>query len=203
MKQQHEIKECLDDVVDETVDEAQQDLENLTQYVESLMSRRIIIDKEISSDIVQKAAIPLLDLDDGSDEVIEIIINTPGGSVFDGMVLCDIIDRLHTPTVITALGCAFSMGFLILSAGKDNPYVERRCYPFSVGLLHDGMTAISGNVGDVKDTYEFYDKYDEKLRQYVLAHTDITPKEYDKTRRKQWFMTAEEMLKYGVVDTIL
>ena len=119
------------------------------------------------------------------------------------MVLCDIIDRLHTPTVITALGCAFSMGFLILSAGKDNPYVERRCYPFSVGLLHDGMTAISGNVGDVKDTYEFYDKYDEKLRQYVLAHTDITPKEYDKTRRKQWFMTAEEMLKYGVVDTIL
>ena len=45
MKQQHEIKECLDEVVDETVDEAQQDLENLTQYVESLMSRRIIIDK--------------------------------------------------------------------------------------------------------------------------------------------------------------
>ena len=74
MKQQHEIKECLDEVVDETVDEAQQDLENLTQYVESLMSRRIIIDKEISSDIVQKAAIPLLDLDDGSDEVIEIKI---------------------------------------------------------------------------------------------------------------------------------
>ena len=203
MKQQHEIKECLDEVVDETVDEAQQDLENLTQYIESLMSRRIVIDKELTDDVVQKIVMPLIDLDDGSDEVIEIYINTPGGSVFDAMVICDVIDRLHTPTVITALGYACSMGFLILAAGKDNPFVERRCYPFSIGLLHDGMTALSGNVCDVKDTYEFYDKYDEKRRQYVLTHTDITPKEYDKTRRKQWYMTAEEMLKYGVVDTIL
>lgn len=203
MKQQHEIKECLDEVVDETVDEAQQDLENLTQYIESLMSRRIVIDKELTDDVVQKIVMPLIDLDDGSDEVIEIYINTPGGSVFDAMVICDVIDRLHTPTVITALGYACSMGFLILAAGKDNPFVERRCYPFSIGLLHDGMTALSGNVCDVKDTYEFYDKYDEKRRQYVLTHTDITPKEYDKARRKQWYMTAEEMLKYGVVDTIL
>ena len=108
MKQQHEIKECLDEVVDETVDEAQQDLENLTQYVESLLSRRIIIDKEISSDIVQKAAIPLLDLDDGSDEVIEIIINTPGGSVFDGMVLCDIIDRLHPSSLLWVVPLAWA-----------------------------------------------------------------------------------------------
>jgi len=174
------------------------------QYYRNLKNRKIIFNQEFSSDVVETLILPLLEMDnDGSNAPIEIVLCSIGGSVFDGLILCDIIDRLKTPTRITVLGYAFSMGSVVLFAGKHNPNVRKVCYPFSTALIHDGECAISGTPSAVKDTQEFYAKINKKIEDYMIKNSIITSAMYKKMKTKQWFMTSDEMLKYGLVDEIL
>ena len=99
------------------------------QYYRQLKDRKIIINDQIDSSIVETVMLPLLQMDnDGTGKPIEIILNTVGGSLFDGATLCNIIDNLKTPTTITVMTYAYSMGSIILMAGFNNPNVKKRCY---------------------------------------------------------------------------
>ena len=74
------------------------------QYYKNLKDRKIIINDQIDSSIVEMVMIPLLEMDnDGTGRPIEIILNTVGGSLFDGATLCNIIDNLKSPTTITVM----------------------------------------------------------------------------------------------------
>ena len=135
------------------------------QNYKGLKNRRIIINDQITSDIVESVMLPLIEMDnDGTGEPIEIILCSVGGSLFDGMPLCDIIDNLKTPTTIKVLTYAYSMAGLILMAGYDNPNVKRVCYKHCTALLHAGSTYLEGNSSSVKDTFNFHQKYEEKLK---------------------------------------
>lgn len=99
------------------------------QYYKNLKDRKIIINDQIDSSIVEMVMIPLLEMDnDGTERPIEIILNTVGGSLFDGATLCNIIDNLKSPTTITVMTYAYSMGSIILMSGFNNPNVKKRCY---------------------------------------------------------------------------
>ena len=174
------------------------------QYYKNLANRRIILNEEVTSSLVETVILPLLEMDsDGSGKPIEIILSTPGGTIFDGLVLCDIIDRLKTPTTIRVLGYAYSMGGVFLLAGFNNPNVKKVCYPFSTALLHGGETYLSGSSNSVKDTFKFHDKMESKIKDYILSHSKITADEYEKMERTEWYMTSEDMLRLGLVDEIL
>ena len=113
----------------------------LFQYYTGLSKRRIILNDQIDDGIVERVILPLIDMDnDGTGEPIEIILSSPGGSLYDGFVLADIIDRLKTPTTIIVMGYAFSMGSIILMSGYSNPNVRKVCYPSSTALIHSGST---------------------------------------------------------------
>lgn len=174
------------------------------QYYRNLAKRRIIINDVIDSNIVESAILPLLEMDnDGTGEEIEIVLCTNGGCVFDGMALCDVIDGLKTKTTITILTYGYSMGSLIAIAGFNNPNVTKRCYKHSTCLFHGGVTYLEGNSNAVKDTFEFYQKYDEKIKEYTISHSKITEDEYHRLERYEWYMTAETMLEKGIVDEII
>ena len=80
------------------------------QYYKNLEKRTIIINEQITSNIVESVMLPLLEMDnDGTGEPINIVLNTVGGSLFDGATLCNIIDNLKTPTTITVFTYAYSM----------------------------------------------------------------------------------------------
>ena len=67
----------------------------LYQYYKGLEERRIVINDALDNDIIERVALPLIEMDnDGTGAPIDIVLSSPGGSVFDAMVLCDIIDRL-------------------------------------------------------------------------------------------------------------
>lgn len=174
------------------------------QYYKNLQNRTIILNDEITSNIVEAVILPLLEWDnDGSGEEINIILNSVGGSVFDGLVLCDILDRLKVKTKITALGYCYSMAGLILMSGYNNANVTKVCYPFSTALIHSGSTYLEGATNIVKDTFKFQEKFDEKIKHYILSHSKITEDEYAKMERYEWYLTSEEMLEKGLVDIIL
>lgn len=177
---------------------------DIYQYYKNLSNRKIIFNDQVDCSIVETVILPLLEMDkDGTDQPIEIILCSPGGSPLDGLVLCNIIDNLKTPTTITALGYMYSMGSVILCAGKHNPNVKKVCYKFSTALIHDGNAFLSGTGGVVKDTQKFYETVDEMIREYIIANTNIDHDLYERMERKEWYMTSDEMLKYGLVDEIL
>lgn len=175
------------------------------QYFDKLENHRtIIFNQEVDERIVERVAIPLLDFErDNSNDPVTLIFATVGGSVSDGFVLCNIIDNYKKPLNIIVLGYAASMGTIMLAAGSKNPNVTRKCYPFTYALLHAGSTAFSGESLTVQDTLEFNKRVDEKVKQFIVSHTNVSEEEYSQHERKQWFLDAEDMLKYGFVDEII
>ena len=175
------------------------------QYFDKLLNERtIIFNQEVDEKIVERVAIPLLDFEkDNSNDPVTLIFATVGGSVSDGFVLCNIIDQYKKPLNIIVLGYAASMGTIMLAAGSHNPNVTRKCYPFTYALLHAGSTAFSGESLTVQDTLEFNKRVDEKVKKFICSHTNVSEEEYSQHERKQWFLDADDMLKYNFVDEII
>lgn len=176
----------------------------LYQYYQQLAKRRIIINETIDDSLMEDAIIPYMDMDnDGTGKPIEIYLNTNGGEIYSGFNLVDIIEKAKTPTTIHIMSMAASMGLLIAMAGKNNPNVKTVCHPFSVGLLHSGFQYMEGSAHAVKDTFNFSQQYEEKIKKYILSHSDISETLYEKVERNEYWMDAEEMKRLGIVDEII
>lgn len=174
------------------------------QYFKGLNERRIVFNEDVDDAIVESTMLPLIEMDnDGTGKPITIIINTCGGALFSGMPLCDIIDNLKTPTTILVLGHAYSMGSYFLMAGYNNPNVTKKCYKHSTALLHGGSSYMEGTSATVKDTFKFTERFEDRLRDYTLSHSKITPEEYERMERYEWYMDSDDMLKYGLVDEVI
>lgn len=176
----------------------------LYQYYKCLIDRKIIINEQICDQLLETAILPFMEMDnDGTNQPIELIINTVGGEIYNGFNLVDQIENAKSPVIIHIMSMAASMGFLIAMAGKNNPNVKTICHPFSVGLLHSGSQYMEGSAHAVKDTFDFSQQYEEKIKNYILTHTNIDEKLYEKIERKEYWCDAEEMLRLGVVDEII
>lgn len=174
------------------------------QYYKNLLNRKIVINKDIDDRLLETAILPFIEMDnDGTGKPIEIILSTVGGEIYSGFSLVDQIEKAKSPVTIRIMSMAASMGFLIAMAGKNNPNVKTVCNPFSVGLLHSGSQYMSGSAHAVKDTFDFSQHYEEKIKDYILTHTNIDEELYDKIERKEYWMDADEMVRLGIVDEII
>lgn len=166
--------------------------------------RTIIFNREVNESIVETVILPLKEYEqDNIQEPVKLIISTPGGSVSDGLILCNVIDCYKKPLEIYIYGYACSMGTIILCAGNKNPNVTKYCYPFSFGLFHAGYSVIEGESLSVEDQIEFNKKTDSMIRDYVVANTKITEEEYKRNERRQWYLDAQEMKEKGLIDIII
>jgi ATP-dependent protease ClpP protease subunit len=62
---------------------------------------------------------------------------------------------------------------------------------------------LSGTGTQVRDTFNFMVKFEDKIKQYVLSHSKITEEEYKKMDRTEWYMSAEDMIQHGLIDEIV
>lgn len=174
------------------------------QHEKLLKNRIILINDTISELTIEKAVMPLLQMDnDGSNKKITIYINTNDGSVYDGLCLCNIIERLKTETEIIVLGYAYSMGSIILMSGKNNPNVTRKCYPFSTALIHGGSAYVGGTSSQVKDYFKFNEKFEKRIADFIVSHTNLSEDDYVAIERYEAYMDSDEMLEKGLVDEII
>lgn len=191
------------DLLDAVLSDASTLDQKTYQYYKGLRNRRIIINDEINETLLDKAIIPYIDFNDGSDKPIEIIVNTYGGDVFSIFALCDAIDNAKTPTTLITPAFAYSAGAYLMMAGYSNPFVVKKCYKHATGLIHAGSVSLSGTNTSVKDTQKFIEEYDKRVKDYVLTHSKITPEQYDMIERFEHFMLSDEMLTLGIVDEII
>lgn len=177
------------------------------QYSHLLSQRILLLNDACDMNIVEKIIMPLLEMDnDGTGDKIKIYISTNGGSVYDTLPLCNVIERLTTKTEIYVLGYVYSMGSLLMMAGYNNPNVTRYCYPFSSALIHGGSSSIGGSARAVKDYYKFNEQFEQRITEYILTHTNenFTEQDYQIIDDgREAYMDSDEMLRIGLVDYIL
>jgi ATP-dependent Clp protease, protease subunit len=175
------------------------------QYFDKLLNKRTIIFNEgVDTDILENVILPLKDFEeDDSEEPVTLILQTIGGQVSDGLPVINVIDNYKKKLNIIVYGYAYSMGFAILCAGSKNKNVTKKCYGFTTALWHSGSVILAGDASVVNDVQEFNKQMDNVLKEYIIENTLIPRELYEKKERYQFYFTANELLKYGIVDEII
>ena len=128
---------------------------------------------------------------------IKIYIDSCGGSLTDAFTIIDSIRMSKTPVITIATGCAYSAGFFIFISGH-----KRIAYPHASFLYHEGSATNGGTASQFRNFADFYDIQLTQLKQIVLDYTDIDEDEYNKHKKDDWWMTAEDAINYGIADEI-
>ncbi|NLX84475.1 MAG: ATP-dependent Clp endopeptidase proteolytic subunit ClpP [Synergistaceae bacterium] len=167
-----------------------------------LLKDRIIflgtaIDDEVANLIV--AQLLFLESEDPEKEVF-IYINSPGGVVSAGLAIYDTMQYIKSPVSTICTGQAASMAAVLLAAGSDG---KRIALPNSRVMIHQPMGGTRGQVSDIQIHAKEILKVRERLNEILAKHTKqpLTTIETDTDR--DFFMSAEEAVKYGIVDKII
>jgi len=133
-------------------------------------------------------------------EPVKILLNTYGGSVYDGLGLIGAIEQSTTPVHITCLGSAMSMGLFILVSGH-----KRFMHKYSTVMYHQISSFVYDKLEGIKLELEEAQRLEKVCEGILLRHTFITKEQLDdfKERKAEWFIPANEAFKLGIVDKIL
>ena len=176
------------------------------QYFNQLFNKRtIVFNCEIGADILERVYLPLKDFEeDDSNEPVNLIISTIGGSIHDALFLINVIDNYKKPLIITAAGEIMSMGLYLLAAGSKNPNVTKRCFKNTCGLYHSGSIGFSlTSMNAAKEMMDFQHRVDEDIKKYIIDNTKITEEISKEHGKEEWFLTGQELKDYGFVDIVL
>ena len=137
------------------------------------------------------------------DKEIYFYINSPGGSITDGMAIVDTMNYIKCPVSTVCVGLAASMGAVLLSAGEKG---KRFAMPNSEILIHQpliGGNGISGQATEIKIHADHMVRTREKLNRFLSERTGKSIEQIEKNTERDNYMTAQEALEYGLIDGIM
>lgn len=166
----------------------------------SYAKREIYITGEITDEMATIVNSALRCLARDSDEDITLFIQSPGGSVSTGFSIYDTIKALKCDIVTVACGMAASMGaFLLAAAGTKG---KRWCQPNAEVLIHQPLGGASGQATDIRIHAEHILNTRAKLNRIFSECTGQSSEKIESDTERDNIMSAEEALKYGLVDKI-
>jgi len=155
----------------------------------------------VSDDVANTVIAQLLFLEsEDPKKDIKLYINSPGGSVSAGMAIYDTIQHIKPDVSTICVGLSASMGALLLAAGAKG---KRFALPNSKIMIHQVLGEVSGQATDIKIHAEEILKVKDKLNKILAKHTGQPLKTVETDTERDYFMTADEALKYGIVDKVL
>lgn len=129
---------------------------------------------------------------------IRLLIFSPGGELDPAFSLIDAIRLSETPVTTINMGNAMSAGLYILLAGH-----KRYCLPHSIAMWHQGSSVLGGSAGQTLAAAQQYKSQLDRIKDYTLSRTKITPAQYKKRQEDDWYFDAKDQLKYGIVDAVV
>lgn len=167
-----------------------------------LLKERIVflgdaIDDQIANTII--AQLLFLESED-KDKDIKLYVNSPGGSVTAGLAIYDTMQYLKPDISTICVGIAASMGAVLLAGGAKG---KRFSLPNSEVLIHQVMGGATGQATDVKIQAEHILKAKERLNKILAKNTGQSLAKIEKDTDRDYFMSAEEAKKYGIIDKII
>jgi len=134
------------------------------------------------------------------DKEISFYINSPGGSVSDGLAIYDTMQFIKPNVSTLCIGQAASMGALLLAAGAKG---KRFCLPNSRVMIHQPMGGFQGQASDVEIHAREILNRKAKLNEIFARHTGQDLKAVERDTDRDNFLSAEQALSYGIVDKVL
>lgn len=166
-----------------------------------LLSNRIILLNGVINDSLSNLIISeLLYLDSISHDEISIYINSPGGSVTSGLAIYDTINFVKSDVRTICTGLAASMAAIILSAGTNG---KRSSLPNSEIMIHQPLGGAEGQATEIKIVAEHILKTKDKLNKILAKHTKQTIKKIEKDTERDYYLSAIDAKKYGLIDEII
>ncbi len=169
-------------------------------YSRLLKDRIIFLGGEINDDTANLAVAQMLFLEmEDPDADISLYINSPGGSVTAGMAIYDTMQYIRPQVRTVCIGMAASMGAFLLMAGEKG---KRLALPNAEVMIHQPLGGAQGQATDVAIRAEWLVRTKEKMTRMMA---EMTGQDMEKLRadvERDFFMSAEEALKYGIIDEI-
>ncbi len=173
-------------------------------YSRLLKDRIIFLGEEVDQASANTIVAELLFLEaEDPDKEIYLYINSPGGSITAGMAIYDTINYIKCPVSTICIGMAASMGAVLLASGTKG---KRYATPNSEILIHQPLImggGIQGQTTEIKIHADHMVKTREKLNRILSERTGQPLDVINKDTERDNYMTAEEALKYGLIDGIM
>ena len=168
-----------------------------------LNDRIIFLGEEVSPATAQLVIAQLLFLEsEDPDKEIFLYLNTPGGSITDGLAIVDTMNYIKCPVSTICVGMAASMGSVLLASGEKG---KRLATPNSEILIHQPLIGggLSGQSTEIKIVSDHLVKTREKLNKILSEKTGQTIEKINEDTERDHYMTAQEALEYGIIDSII
>ena len=170
-------------------------------YSRLLKERIVFIGSEITDDLANLVVAQLLFLqsEDAAKDV-SVYINSPGGSVTAGLAIYDTMQFLKCDVVTYCIGQAASMGAVLLAAGAKG---KRHALPGARIMIHQPWGGTQGTASDIHIQAQEILRLKDYLNGILAKHTGKSVKEVAKDTDRDFFMSAQEAVAYGLVDDVL
>ena len=170
-------------------------------YSRLLKDRIIFLGDAIHDDMANTIIAQLLFLEsEDPDKEVSVYINSPGGSVTAGLAIYDTMQYIKPDVATICMGQCASMGALLLAAGAKG---KRYALPHSRVMIHQPMGGVQGQATDIDIQAKEILKIKETVHQILVEHTGQSIKKIRQDTERDFFMSGEEALKYGIVDKII
>ena len=170
-------------------------------YSRLLKDRVIFLGSAIDDNVANTIIAQLLFLESQDKEKdIKLYVNSPGGSVSAGMAIYDTMQYVKADVQTICVGLAASMAATLLAAGSKG---KRFALPNAEIMLHQIMGGTEGQATDIKIRAEHILKLKDRLNEILAHHTGQQVKKIDKDSDRDFFMSADEALAYGLIDKII
>lgn len=134
------------------------------------------------------------------DKDIEFYINSPGGSVSAGLAIYDTMQIIKPDVATTCVGQAASMGAVLLCGGADQ---KRSCLKHARVMIHQVSAGFQGTTADINVQAAEINRYMDILMDIIGKHSKKDPEKVRKDCDRDYFMSAEEAVAYGIVDRVV
>lgn len=170
-------------------------------YSRLLKERIIFLGTAINDQIANVIIAQLLFLEaEDPDKDIFLYINSPGGAVTAGLAIYDTMQYIKPDVATICTGLAASFGALLLTAGAKG---KRSTLPNSRILIHQPMGGVQGQASDIEIHAKEIVLLKTRLAEILAHHTGQTLKQIQKDTDRDYFMSAEEAQKYGLIDEVI
>jgi ATP-dependent Clp protease, protease subunit len=170
-------------------------------YSRLLKDRIVFVDGDIYDVNADMVVAQLLFLESqDAEKDIHLYINSPGGTVTAGLAIYDTIQYIKPSVQTICLGQAASMGALLLACGTRG---KRAALPSSRILIHQPWGGVSGQAVDISIQARELVRIKKLIVSYFADHTGKSAAAVEKDLERDYFMSAEEALQYGLIDRIL
>jgi len=198
----HQFKSVHSSYISPTIiEERQLNIATMDVFSRLMMDRIIFLGVPINDDVANiiQAQLLFLESTDPSKD-IQIYLNSPGGSVYAGLGIYDTMQYISSDVATICTGMAASMAAVLLTAGEKG---KRTALPHSRVMIHQPMGGAEGQASDIEITTREILKLRDELYDIVAKHSGNNIERIRKDSDRDYWMTAQEALEYGMIDEIL